>query len=448
MLKQTLSSFFLEKKMDLLEANTRQIYLKYLFASLGGAILPSVYGLVDMIVVGKYHGPAGAAAMAIIVPIWTALFSSGLLTGIGASILFSANKISNPNKYFTIGLLLTSCIASFLWLSLVLFEDTILYALGADEILFPLVKSYLIPVKFSVPIFLFMLFMAAFLRNDNNPMLSTKAVIYGGVFNIFGDVFFVFTLDMGILGAGLATCLGALISLLVMLTHFRTKENTLRIVKVENVLALSRKIIVLGFPSFFVDIAVGILTVLFNLQIMKYLGSDSLAVYGIIVNIVIFVQCCAYGIGQASQPLLSVNYGAGKISRIKEIFRYNIISVAIVSIIWLISVQAFPNTFVHIFMATTDTILEITPSILRTYSLSFLLLPFNIYATYYFQSIMKAQVAFAISVARGLFMSGFLILLLPILFGGFGIWMAMPIAELLTFVGIVFVMKKSPLEGE
>ncbi len=83
--------------MDLLNGNIKQIYLKYFIASFGGAILQSVYGLVDMIAVGQYHGPNGSAAMAIIAPIWNVIYSFGLLTGIGASILFNIKKKAEPN---------------------------------------------------------------------------------------------------------------------------------------------------------------------------------------------------------------------------------------------------------------------------------------------------------------------------------------------------------------
>ena len=68
-----------------------------------------------------------------------------------------------------------------------------------------------------------------------------------------------------------------------------------------------RKIVITGFSTFFIDVAMGILTVLFNRQIVKYLGTDALAVYGVIVNVSTFVQCCAYGVGQAAQPIISIN---------------------------------------------------------------------------------------------------------------------------------------------
>lgn len=113
----------------------------------------------------------------------------------------------------------------------------------------------------------------------------------GGIFNVFGDYFFVFILKMGIMGAGLATAMGSVFSLLVMLTHFMSKKNTLRFVKPEKLFSMIKSICVTGFSTFFIDVAMVILTMLFNRQILKYLGTDALSIYGIIINIsLIFFQ--------------------------------------------------------------------------------------------------------------------------------------------------------------
>ncbi len=117
---------------------------------------------------------------------------------------------------------------------------------------------------------------------------------------------------MDIYGAGLATAIGSGLSFVVMLTHFFSRKNTLRLVKVEQGLRKFQEISVTGFSTFFIDVAMGILTVLFNRQIMKYLGTDALAIYGPIIQDSTFVQCCAYSVGQAAQPIISTNFGAGK----------------------------------------------------------------------------------------------------------------------------------------
>lgn len=434
--------------MDILNGDLKKTYLKYLSASFGSALISSIYGVVDMVMVGQYHGPSGSAAMAVIAPVWNILYSFGMLAGIGGAVLLANSRgkgesVRKQNEYFTVSLMLTAFFALLLWVGLNLFEEPLLRLFGADETLLPLAERYLIPVRYTAPVFLFTQLLSAFLRNDGAPGLATKAVIAGGAINIFGDYFLVFTCDLGILGAAYATVGSATISVIVMLTHFFGKKCTLRPVRPTFVFEKLRRTISTGFPTFFVDAAMGFLTILFNRQIMRYLGQDALAVYGIIVNISTFVQCCGYGVGQASQPLLSVSYGAGKSERIRRLLRYNIITVSIISAVWLFMTFVFPEGFVRLFMSPTDSVLLIAPDIMRCYCLSFLLLPFNIYATYYFQSLMRPAPAFTVSLLRGAVLSGAFILLLPALLGGSAIWWAMPLTELLTFCFAAFMMHRT-----
>ena len=370
--------------MDLLRGNIKTLYFKYLSAAFGRALISSIYGIVDMAMVGQYQGPDGTAALA--------------------------------------------------WVGLILFERPLLMFFGTDETLLALAQRYMIPVKVVFPLFLFDQMLAAFLRNDGAPALATLGVLSGGIFNVLGDWFFVFPCDMGVYGAGLATALGSAVSFLVMLTHFASRKNTLRLVKPKRLARKLWKIAVTGFSSFFSDMAMGILTVLFNRQIMQYLGSDALAIYGPIINVSTFVQCCAYSVGQASQPIISTNFGAGKEARIRETLRYALWTVVFFGVFWTAPSVACPNLYIRIFMSPTETILAMAPAIIRAYAISFLLLPFNIFSTYYFQAILQPKAAFIVSVARGLVISGALILMLPLLAGADSLWFTMPITELVTAV--------------
>lgn len=182
--------------------------------------------------------------------------------------------------------------------------------------------------------------------------------------------------------------------------------------------------------------------IFFDRQILKYLGTDALSVYGIIINISTFVQCCAYSIGQASQPIISVNYGAGEKRRIGEILKYALGTAAVFGVVWTLAAELVPNGFVRIFMTPTDSILSIAPGIIRRYGISFLLLPFNIFSTYYFQAMMKPSTAFVVSVGRGAVLSGLLIYLLPVVAGADSIWFAMPITELVVAVFVAVMMRR------
>ncbi len=434
--------------MDLLNGKVKSLYFKYLSAAFGSALISCIYGVVDMAMVGQYHGPNGTAALAVVAPVWNIIYSLGLLMGIGGSVIFSTKRGSNAvhdsseMQYFTVSVIGSVLLAILSWVGIFCFEKPVLTFFGADETLLTMAETYMMPILWVFPLFLFNQMLAAFLRNDNDPGLATFGVLSGGIFNIFGDYFFVFTCDMGIYGAGLATAIGSAISFLVMLTHFVKKTNTLRLVKPTGVLRKLKEITVTGFSTFFIDVAMGILTVLFNRQIMKYLGTNALAIYGPIINVSTFVQCCAYSVGQAAQPIISTNYGAGKGGRIREALRFALWTTAFFGLFWTVLSMAVPQLYIRIFMTPTDEILAMAPDIIRAYALSFLLLPLNIFSTYYFQAIMKPSVAFVVSVARGLVISGALILLLPTVVGADSLWYVMPITELVVMFYVVAMMKK------
>lgn len=113
------------------------------------------------------------------------------------------------------------------WVVMIFFDRQLLMVFGANETLMPLARAYIYPIKFAVPLFIFNQMLSAFVRNDGDPSLATKGVMFGGIFNVFGDYFFVFTMDMGIMGAGLATAIGQFFTFLIIITHFRSKLNTL-----------------------------------------------------------------------------------------------------------------------------------------------------------------------------------------------------------------------------
>ncbi len=433
---------------NLLKEEIKPLYLKYLSLSFGSALISSIYGVVDMAMVGQYQGPDGSAALAVVAPVWNIIYSLGLLMGIGGSVIFSLKrgtnneKEGNENEYFTSSLIGSVILSFLMTLIYFLFEDSILTFFGANEVLLSLAKNYMRPIKFVLPFFLFNQMLASYLRNDKAPSLATKAVMAGGIFNIFGDYFFVFPCNMGLFGAGLATAMGSVFSFLIMLSHFFSKENTLKIRKPRRFFHQIGRITVTGFSTFFIDVAMGILTILFNNQIMKYLDASALAVYGPIINISTFVQCSAYSVGQASQPIISTNYGAGYGSRIKETLKYNILTTVFFGLIWTALSMAVPNLFIRIFMSPTAEILDIAPAIIRPYAVSFLILPFNIYSTYYFQAIMKPKTSFVVSVMRGLIISGALIIALPIVFTPSSIWWSMPLTEAITMIYVIVKMKK------
>lgn len=438
--------------MDFIKEKIKPMYFKYLAAAFGSALVTSIYSIVDMAMVGQYQGPEGTAALAVVAPIWNVIYSLGLLFGIGGSVLYSTlkgqkgNDEKESNELFTTSVIEASLFSVLMWFIFIFFDKQLLTGFGGSGNLLTLGEDYLYPIKFVLPTFLINQMLAAFLRNDKNPTLATVAVLAGGIFNVFGDYVFIFTFDMGIFGAGLATALGSTLSFGIMMTHFISKKNTLKLVKPTRVLNKLYRIMITGFSTFFIDIAMGILTIVFNRQIMKYFGANALSIYGIIINISTFVQCCAYSVGQAAQPIISANFGAKQGLRIKETLKYALFTVLFFSIFWTTPIIVKPMIFVDLFMTPTPEITSIAPSIMRAYGISFILLPLNIFSTYYFQAIIQPKTAFIISVGRGLVVSCLFIYLLPVILGKQSLWYAMFMTELIVAIYTVYKMSNSTKE--
>ena len=432
--------------MDILNGKIRPLYFKYLAAASGSAMVASIFGMIDAMMVGKYHGPSGNAALAVFSPLWSIIYCLGLLAGIGGSVLFANRRGSGNEKsaqqYFTLSVLYGIVLSVAAMAGIGLFQEPLFRFFGVDDELLQLAKLYLKPILFAIPCCVFSNILSAYLRNDNNPALATTAVIIGGIFNCIGDYFCVFTLDMGIFGAGLATAIGQYIAIIIMLTHFFRRKNTLKFVKPANVLHKAGEISITGFSTAINDLAMGIIGILFNRQIMTHLGSDALAVYGIITQVTAFAQCLAYGAGQAAQPIVSQNYGAGQHHRIRECLKYGLDTCAAMGAAWAAVMLAFPNAIMNFFMNPTPSVAAIAPGILRAYGISYILLPFNLFATYYFQALMKPNISMIASLARGAVISGAMILLLPAALGANSIWYAMLITEILVAVYGAYCMMR------
>lgn len=424
--------------MDVLHGKIKPLYIHYLVAASGSALVASIFGLIDAMMVGRYHGPSGNAALAVFNPLWSIIYCLGLLAGIGGSVLFANNRGSgkeeNAQQYFTLSVLYGAALSVMALLGIGFFKEEMFRFFGADDELLSLALRYLKPVYFAIPCCIFSQILSAALRNDGNPGLATKAVIIGGVFNAIGDYLCVFVLDLGIFGAGLATAIGQYIGIAIMLSHFFGKKNTLRFVRPLRILHKIGRISLTGFSTAISDLSMGIIGILFNRQIMRFLNADALAVYGIITQITAFAQCLAYGIGQAAQPIISQNYGARQYGRIRQCLRYALFTSAGMGLFWMLLMQLYPQLFLYAFMSPTPQVAVMAPGILRAYGLSYLLLPFNIFATYYFQAMMKPQLSTVASLARGVVISGGMILLLPLLLGANSLWYAMLITEMLVTV--------------
>ena len=419
--------------MDLLKDNIGKLYLKFLFPSLFSALVTTIYSFVDTIAIGQGVGTDGAAACAIIYPILGISSLFGFLCGIGGSVRFGKargeGQIEKANAYYTASLILVIVLTIIVWPLTILFKTQIFTLFGASKALMPLVLEYGDWIIWTFPAFILSAYFTCMVRCDGAPNVVMGAVIAGGVFNVFGDWFLVFPMDMGMAGAAIATAGGTVIQLIVLCAFLFTKRSHLKIVKPWKLSKAFFKSVTAGFSASVLEFAFIVLTCILNNQIMRYGGEAALSVFGVVLSCSGMFQHIFTGVGQAIQPVATTNYGAGQIKRISYLRRISEWTVIFMGIFFMLSGILFPTQIIHFFVDATPEVLEAAPTIMRIYFISFLFMGVNIWGTFYFQSIMYTRTSTMLTVLRGIVVSAVLLYLLPIWLGIRGVWWAMVFTE-------------------
>lgn len=435
------------KQPNLLNDNVKKLFFRYLIPSVSATLVTSIYVLADTIFIGKGISDTAVAALNIIIPLFSLYFGTGLLFGVGGSVLLSVAKgqgdEKKANTYFTVAFIANAIVSLvFLLVNLVAF-DKIAYLLGASETTISYIREYGMYFIWGIPFFCFSSFLQAFVRNDKAPKLSMIAVISGGVINIIIDYVFIYILDMGMGGASLATVLGSVVACIILSTHFFTKSNTLHFIKQGLHLRYFGDVMKNGFSSFLIEMSSGIVIFIFNNQVLHYIGDVGVTVYSIISNTAIIVSSLSNGISQAAQPMLAVNYGAGKYDRIHQVKRLGLVLSFVTGTIFAVIGLCFPEFIVGLFVHPSQEVQKLAPMAIQMYFISFILMVPNIFYSNYFQSTLQPIYALIICVLRGLILSGVLVYILPIIFGIKGIWLTMIFVECITLAVIItFVFRE------
>lgn len=432
--------------MNLQTDDIRRIYFKYLIPSLFGGLVMSVYSLVDMIVVGQYEGAAGTAALACVSPLWAFFCCLSTLFGNGGAVLFSNAKgkgdVEESRSAFTVSFVLVCSITVIVWFIIAVFDKPLLRLFGADANLLPLALRYMKWLKLGIPLWPIGYYLGMFVRNDGSPVLVGAATVCGGIFNIFGDFFLTFTCNMGIEGAAIATVCGQGLVFFIQLAHLFSRKNTIAFIRITSFIKKSREIVSVGVSSFLCSVGMGILVVLFNNQIMHYFGSNELAIYGVAGNLFTLIQTFSYGIGNAAQPIVAENMGAGNPERVRQTRNLGCYAAAGIGFISAAVTLCIPLQIVRLYMNASVEIQELAPGILRRYFTCLLFVPFNIYATYYLQAVKRVKKSLAVSLLHSFLLGAVFLYLFPMIGGSASIWYVMLFAELITAVIASMMLRK------
>lgn len=422
-------------------------FLKYVSFNILGQLAYSCYTLADTFFVSADLGTKGLTALNLAFPVFCLISGTGLMIGMGGgtgyAIAKSRKKNEEANRIFTNALYMTLCFALVFVLTGIFFSGTLVKALGADDTMFSITKTYLKVMLLFAPAFLANNLLQCFVRNDGSPSLSMAAMIVGSLSNVVLDYLFIFPLRMGIFGAILATGLAPVISITVLSSYFIRRKNSFHFIKSLPEKKRILEIMSSGIPPFVTEITSGIVMFLFNFIILRLAANTGVAAFGIITVISLVVAAIYTGLAQGIQPVISFHHGMENTANVKNVLRYAMVTVFLLSatIYGIIFFKA--SQLASVFNSEKNEMLQtLAVTGLKLYFIACPFMGFNIVTATFFTSTEHARPAQVVSVLRGFFVLIPMVFLLSRLLGMTGVWCAYPLTEcIVAFIGIAFYIR-------
>lgn len=435
------------KYMDLGMDKEITLYRKYLLPTLCAMVFNSIYIITDTLMIGRGIGEEALVALNLLLPVFSLYFGSGYLFGVGGSVLLSVakgNKDAKEQKTIFTTTVFTAVIVGIL-ASIIpfLLQEPIYNVLGVTDANIAYARDYGSIFFACGGILILQPVIISFVRNDEAPKCAMAGTVAGSVVNIILDYFFIYQLKIGMKGAILATIIGNTVNLCIGLSHLFTKKNHLHFDL--RTLQLKRlfKILKNGASPCFNEVAWGIVVFVFNLQILKYFEEFGLVIYSIISNTLIVTNSFLNAAGNAMQPLVSYNLGAGKTDRIKRFVKIGFFTIVLFTLMMYGCILGKTNTLVHLFVHPSDIVVKEGIPAVRIYFLSLFFAMVNVYFSVFFQAIVKPGYAMTISLLRGFVLSILFVLVFPVFWGAGSIWWVMVFVEGCTMAVAVVLFRKA-----
>ena len=413
---------------------------RYIFPAMGGLFATYLYNVVDGIFVGQGVGSAALGAVNIGVPFITfavaiaAMFPMG--GGTVVAIRMGREDKEGANHAFMTAFLLTLLASLLLTLIGMAFSRQIVDLSGGRTLshtMRDMAADYLFYYcAFSVPM-LMSTCLSVFVRNDGSPALSFAGMCVGAGANIFLDWLFIFPMKMGVVGAAIASGLGQVFSVAVLLSHFVRKRGSLRFRRFPVSGALIGKLCKRGVPEAASQLTTPVTALCYNLMLARLVGDIGVSTFSVLSFIYSLVNAILSGTAQGLQPLWGLCYGEQDADGMNLYFRWGIRINAILSVVIYGLLFLFTEPVIQIFNRDPE-LVQNASAALPLFGLSFIPMALNLIYTAFLYSTKRTLQADAISLSRGVVLKAAAIFCMPVLFGIDVIWLAPFAAELLTLV--------------
>ena len=416
----------------------------------------SLYNMVDAIFIGHGVGPYAISGLALTFPFMNLAAAFGTLVGVGASTM--ASMLLGQKNYdiarkvlgnvvvlnFIIGLLFTIVALVFL--------DPILYFFGASENTISYAREYMQIILAGNVITHVYFGLNSLLRSAGHPKKAMAATIMTVLLNAILDPLFIFTFDMGIRGAAVATILAQVVALVLVVVWFCDKRELIHFER--GIFRLERRIvkdsIVIGLAPFLMNFVACFVVIIINMRLKTYGGDLAIGAYGIVNRISFVFIMIVSGLTQGMQPIAGYNYGARQMSRVYEVLKKTLLYATVVLTAGFLIGELCPGLVVAIFTDDPE-LMEKSIKGMRLVVGMFPLVSLSMVIGNFFQSIGKPKQAIFLSLSRQLIFLIPSLWLLPLFFDIAGVWVSFMVSDFLASVVAVilllnFIRKNKPHE--
>lgn len=401
-------------------------------------IVISIYSIVDGYFISNYAGNDAFAGMNLIWPPIALVGALGLMLGTGGSALVSKTLgEGDPDKarrIFSMVIRLTVMAGIVIAAIMYAIMPWLAKTLGSDEAMLPHAVLYGRILILVLPAYMLQLEFQPFYMAAEKPQFGTAISLACGVANMALDALFVAGFGWGLTGAALASSIGLLIGGCYPLWYFSSRRNVtqLRVVRCPFDWQSILKSCSNGMSEFVGNIALSVISICYNWQLMQYIGADGVSAYGIVMYLGFIFAAVFIGYNMGISQVISFNFGAGDKAELKSLLCKSLVIVGVCGIVMTVLSEVAAHGIARVFVGYDENLCAITTHATRIYMLSFLFCGFNMFASAWFTALNNGVVSAIAAFVRTLIFELASVFVLPLFFGIEGIWLSVNVAELLA----------------
>lgn len=412
--------------------------VRFALPSMVMMLFMGLYTVVDTVFVARFVDTDALSSINIVCPVINIIVGLGTMLATGGSAIIAKKmgegKANEARSDFTL-IIITGLIIGLIITGIgFLLIDNIVWWLGASELLFPYCKDYLtVQLVFAIGNIMQVLYQNLFVT-AGKPTLGLVLSVLAGIANIVFDYVFIVMFQLGISGAALGTGIGYIIPTIIGTLFFMTEKSELHFSIPKPSIAVLLKSCSNGASEMVGQLSAAVTTFMFNAIMMELLGEDGVAAITVIIYSQFLLTTLYIGFSMGVAPVISYSYGNGNVEQLKKVIRICYGFTAVISTVVFLFSFLGGESIAKIFAESNENVFEIGKTGFTVFSFSFLFSGGNIFTSAMFTALSNGKVSAAISFLRTFVLITFSLLILPKFLDVTGVWLAIPIAELLTLL--------------